>query len=89
MSQDELVNAYIEGSVSRRTFIRRLVVGGVSLGAAVSYAHLLAPDPAGARPGQDFYKDKDDNPDAGSQSIQLGQKSSGGPRRRRRRKKRP
>jgi hypothetical protein len=58
MSRDELVNAYIEGSVSRRTFIRRLVAAGVSLGAAVSYAHLLSPTRAGAQTGADFY-----NPD--------------------------
>lgn len=58
MSTDELVNAYIEGSVSRRTFIRRLVGAGVSLGAAVSYAHLLTPQRAGAQTGPDFY-----NPD--------------------------
>ena len=57
MSTDELVNAYVDGGVSRRTFIRRLVAGGISLGAAVSYAHLLAPERAGASPATnpDFY----------------------------------
>jgi dienelactone hydrolase len=43
MSREDLVEAYVEGGISRRTFIRRLVAGGVSFGAAVSYAHLLAP----------------------------------------------
>lgn len=34
--------------MSRRTLIRRLVAGGVSLGAAVSYAQVLNPQRAGA-----------------------------------------
>ena len=46
MSSQELVTAYSQGRISRRTMIRRLVAGGVSVGAAVSYAHLLAPDRA-------------------------------------------
>lgn len=48
MSREELVNAYLEGRVSRRTLIRRLVAGGVSTGAAISYAQMLAPQRAGA-----------------------------------------
>ncbi|MGH2956416.1 MAG: hypothetical protein ACRDL6_05405 [Solirubrobacterales bacterium] len=57
MSRDELVNAYLEGGVSRRTFIRRLVGAGVTLGAAVSYAHLLSPERAGAQTANpDFYR---------------------------------
>jgi hypothetical protein len=58
MSSEELVNAYLEGGVSRRAFIRRLVAGGISLGAAVSYAHLLSPDrsqAASAHAARDFY----------------------------------
>lgn len=43
MSREELVTSYLDGGMSRRTFIRRLVAAGVSVGAAVSYAHLLAP----------------------------------------------
>jgi hypothetical protein len=43
MSQQELIHVYREGGMSRRTLIRRLVASGVSLGAAVSYAHLFAP----------------------------------------------
>jgi hypothetical protein len=60
MSREDLVEAYVEGGISRRTFIRRLVAGGVSFGAAVSYAHLLAPkaDAAIGRAGdgQDHYE---------------------------------
>lgn len=48
MSREELVSAYLEGRVSRRTLIRRLVAAGVSTGAAVSYAHLLSPERASA-----------------------------------------
>ena len=50
VSSQELVNAYVEGRVSRRTLIRRLVAAGVSLGAAVSYAHLLAPRASASHP---------------------------------------
>jgi hypothetical protein len=74
MSTDELVNAYIEGSVSRRTFIRRLVALGVSVGAAVSYAHLLTPQRAGAavpnqQPNPDFYHPPHPTVGVGSKSI--------------------
>jgi hypothetical protein len=48
MSNQELVQAYSEGRISRRTMVRRLVAGGVSLSAAISYAHLLAPNSATA-----------------------------------------
>jgi hypothetical protein len=48
MSRQELVTAFLDGQISRRTLIRRLVAGGVSTGAAISYAHLLAPERAGA-----------------------------------------
>jgi hypothetical protein len=48
VSREELVQAYIEGGLSRRAFIRRLVAAGVSVGAAASYAHLLAPPEAAA-----------------------------------------
>jgi hypothetical protein len=50
LSNQELVHAYSEGNISRRTLIRRLVAGGVSLSAAVSYAHLLAPERSAAAP---------------------------------------
>ena len=52
MSREELVSAYVEGGMSRRMFIKRLVAAGTSVGAAVSYAHLLAPE-ARAASGRD------------------------------------
>ena len=48
MSPNDLVSAYLDGRVTRRTLIRRLVAGGVSLGAAISYAELLRPQRASA-----------------------------------------
>ena len=49
MSREELVSAFLDGRISRRTMIRRLVAGGVSMGAAVSYAQMLNPERAGAQ----------------------------------------
>jgi hypothetical protein len=49
MSQQEVVAAYLDGRMSRRTLIRRLVAGGVSVSAAVAYAHVLSPGRATAR----------------------------------------
>jgi hypothetical protein len=71
MSKDELVQAYVDGGVSRRTFIRRLVGAGVSMGAAVSYAHLLAPERASAAstPNADFYNPPTLQLDVGSKSL--------------------
>jgi hypothetical protein len=46
VSREELVSAFLEGRLSRRTLVRRLVAGGVSVGAAVSYAQLLKPERA-------------------------------------------
>ena len=60
MSQQELITTYREGGMSRRTLIRRLVASGVSLGAAISYAHLFAPKAeaeGGKRFNSDFYED--------------------------------
>ncbi len=51
MSRQELVSAFLEGQISRRTLIRRLIAGGVSTGAAISYAHVLSPERAGAAVG--------------------------------------
>ena len=48
MSREELVGAYLDGRISRRTLIRRLIAGGVSTGAAISYAQVLAPERAEA-----------------------------------------
>jgi hypothetical protein len=46
MSRHELVSAFLEGRITRRTLVRRLVAGGVSTGAAVSYAQMLQPEQA-------------------------------------------
>lgn len=71
-----MVNAYIEGNVSRRTFIRRLVAAGVSLGAAVSYAHLLTPQHAGAAaPNSDFYQPNPDFYHPPHPAVTVGSKS--------------
>lgn len=56
MSQEQLVEAYIEGRIGRRTFIRRLVAAGVSLSAAVAYTHLLQPAPARAAHTPNLYE---------------------------------
>lgn len=48
MSREELVGAYLDGRISRRTLIRRLVGAGVTAGAAISYAQLLKPERASA-----------------------------------------
>jgi hypothetical protein len=42
MTREELVDAYVEGRVSRRGFIRGLVALGVTAGAAGAYAGALA-----------------------------------------------
>ena len=59
MSQQELIDTYREGGMSRRTLIRRLVASGVSLGAAIGYAHLFAPaaEAESRRNHADFYED--------------------------------
>lgn len=54
MSKKELVDAYLEGRISRRVFIRRLAAAGVSLGAALSYSQILDPSRALAT-HRDFY----------------------------------
>lgn len=43
MSEEELVQAYTDGHLSRRAFVRRLVTRGVPLAAALAYASALAP----------------------------------------------
>jgi hypothetical protein len=56
VSQEQLVEAYLEGRIGRRTFIRRLVAAGVSLSAAVAYTHLLQPTTARAEHTPDHYE---------------------------------
>jgi hypothetical protein len=52
---ERFLEAYQDGQVSRRTFIRRLLASGVSLTAALTYADALWRSPAGAAPPDDFY----------------------------------
>src|SRR5437762_14291831 len=39
--RDHLVQGYLDGSIGRRVFVKRLLASGVSLAAAASYAELL------------------------------------------------
>jgi plastocyanin len=39
----EAVRSYLDGSIGRRVFVRRLLTAGVSAAAAISYADVLAP----------------------------------------------
>ena len=55
MSRLELVEGYARGEITRRTFVRRLVALGVSLSAALTYAELVRPATAQARPGEEPY----------------------------------
>jgi hypothetical protein len=43
MSEDEVVEAYTKGQLSRRNFVRKLVTRGVPLAAAIAYANSLSP----------------------------------------------
>lgn len=54
MSREELVERYLDGQLSRRVFIRRLVLTGVTTAAALSYASILEALPADAAV-TDFY----------------------------------
>lgn len=40
MSREELVSAYLNGEISRRAFVRRLVASGISVTAAAAYAQM-------------------------------------------------
>lgn len=42
MSDEEILDAYADGSMSRRAFVRRLVAGGLSLTAAVALAETVS-----------------------------------------------
>lgn len=48
MSHEELVAGYVEGRITRRMFVRRMVMGGLSLSAAVGFADVLSPGAATA-----------------------------------------
>ena len=53
MLREELVEGYVRGDITRRTFVRRLTATGVGLAAALSYAELIRPQDAHAAPGED------------------------------------
>ncbi len=72
MSRVELVQGYLDGQLSRRVFIRRLVATGVTAAAAISYAGLLEAAPAGAVP-TDFYLVINDNQFNNGNPVQLAQ----------------
>jgi plastocyanin len=44
----ELVRSYLDGSIGRRVFVRRLLAAGISAAAAISYADVLGPSTARA-----------------------------------------
>jgi len=50
MSEDQLVDAYKAGRISRRVFVRGLLARGVPVAAAIAYATALAPTAAGWLP---------------------------------------
>jgi plastocyanin len=60
VSRQEIVQGYLDGQLSRRVFIRRLVATGVTAASALSYATLLEADPAAAAV-EDFYLLMGDN----------------------------
>ena len=47
-ARGELVRSYLDGSIGRRVFVRRLLAAGISAAAAISYADVLAPSTARA-----------------------------------------
>jgi hypothetical protein len=53
MSKRELIEAYTEGRIGRRAFVRGLVGLGVGLGVAASYA--VALQPGGAEVAAELY----------------------------------
>lgn len=56
MGSEDIVGAYVEGRISRRTLVRRLMAAGVSIGAASAYAQLLAsPSSAEAKHVSTYY----------------------------------
>jgi hypothetical protein len=59
MPDEELVNAYVEGHLSRRAFVRSLLAAGVGLTAALHYADVFAASPTSTPQGK---PDTDDDP---------------------------
>jgi plastocyanin len=59
VERHEAVRAYLDNQISRRVFIRKMTTAGVSFGAALAYADLLAPRAALAADGNAaFYADR-------------------------------
>jgi len=83
MSREELVEAYVDGRVGRRVFMKSLVALGVSAAAAVTYADALsaavAPT-AGAAAIADGYDMYDMGTETGSGSEGDGVASAGAAR---------
>jgi hypothetical protein len=52
---DQIVSAYLQGEISRRTFVRRLTAAGVGLSAAIAYSQLLTPEWARGAVYPDYY----------------------------------
>ncbi len=55
MSKEELLDAYVEGRISRRMFIRDLTAIGISQSSAILYAAALRPSSAAL--ADDLYED--------------------------------
>jgi len=73
MSKQEIVNAYLNGRISRREFIARLTGAGVSVAAASAYAISLS-SPAAARgighsPGGYLQLNQEDNYDSDGDGV--------------------
>lgn len=70
MSREQIVEVYLQGGMSRRTFVRRMVAAGLTVSAAITYAELLQPSEARADLGQDLYAtDKDLPPDVQTTAV--------------------
>jgi hypothetical protein len=67
---DQIVSAYLQGEISRRTFVRRLTAAGVGLSAAVAYSQLLSPEWAHGAVDPDYYGHygEEKPPDQGNQT---------------------
>jgi hypothetical protein len=80
VSREEAVEAYTAGRISRRTFVRHLVMAGVTVAAAVTYADVLAPGGASQassrQPRDDLYPEYPEYPE---QPVEPGAGTVGAP----------
>ena len=53
MSENELIESYVHGKISRRVFIRGMMAAGASLAAALAYAETIAPSAHAGDSGYD------------------------------------